>query len=108
MGKNLPVNYLKNTSGTQRYNPIYAKKFKKQAKSLVQNRQNLKLKVETAVIDFLKEGRESHFYRKKLKGSLAPMEELQVTGDVRIFVTIDDHNRVAVLEAIGTHAQLGI
>ena len=45
---------------------ILSKKFKKQAKKLVENRKNLKSKINLCIIDFQKNVRKSVFYRKKL------------------------------------------
>jgi len=86
---------------------IFSKAFKKQAKTLVQNRKNLKEKINECIIDFSKKGRKSMFYRKKLKGSLSCFEELQIGGDLRILISIRIEHDQVVFEKIGTHSDFG-
>ena len=45
---------------------IFSKKFKKQAKKLVENRNNFKEKINECIKDFSINFRKSKFYRKKL------------------------------------------
>ena len=45
---------------------IFSKKFQKQAKKIIENKKNLKEKINFCIIDFQKNVRKSSFYRKKL------------------------------------------
>jgi mRNA-degrading endonuclease YafQ of YafQ-DinJ toxin-antitoxin module len=87
---------------------VLTKKFIKQAKKLAQNKPNLKPKIQQCLRDFQQNDRASIYYRKPLKGDKAPLEELQVGGDIRILVDIGSDNTIAVCEQIGTHSQLGL
>lgn len=87
---------------------IFSKTFQKEAKKITQNKPKLKAHINECLIDFAVHGRQATCYRKKLKGRLKPLEELEVGGDIRIFIEIDESNSIAVLERIGTHAQLNI
>ncbi len=90
------------------YKIIFSKKFIKEAKKITENNKNLKAKINFCIIDFSKNGRNAASYRKKLKGNLRPLEELKISGDIRIFIEIDEEKNIVVLERIGTHSQLGI
>ena len=90
------------------YKIVFGKKFQKQAKKLVENKPKLKQKINKCLIEFAQEGRKASCYRKKLKGNLRPFEELKISGDIRIFIEIDEDRKTVVLELIGTHSQLGI
>lgn len=87
---------------------IFSKRFKKQAQKLVENNQKLKQKINDCIADFSKYARDSKYYRKPLKGNWYGYEELQIGGDLRIVIRIDANNQRAVLEMIGTHAQLNL
>ena len=87
---------------------IFSKKFKKQAKKLVQNKLNLKERINKVLIDFSKNKRNSMYYRKKLQGKYVGNEELQVGGDIRIIVRINAEDTKTVLRFIGTHSQLDL
>ncbi len=87
---------------------IFSKKFQKNARKLVESRKNLKDKINKALIDFSKLGRQANCYRKKLRGRFIGYEELEIGGDLRIIVRIDKDNSKAVLENIGTHSELGL
>jgi len=91
-----------------RFQIIFSKTFKKEAQKLVQNKSNLKNKINECICDFSKNGRNAYCYRKKLKGNLRPLEELKISGDIRIFFEMNESQKKVVLERIGTHSQLGI
>lgn len=85
---------------------IPTKKFQKRSQKLIENKKKLKFKVDEVLFNFKEFGRQSRFWRKKLKGDLIPLEELTLSGDLRIFVIISPDQRFAVLDNIGTHAEL--
>ena len=87
---------------------IPTKRFRKKAQKLFENKKNLKTKIDEVLFDFQTFGRKSRFWRKKLKGNLIPLEELELSGDLRIFIKISPDQKFAILENIGTHAQLNI
>ena len=87
---------------------VYSKKFKNEAKKLVENKVNLKIKVNKVLRDFMEKGREASCYRKPLKGQWFGHEELQVGGDIRIIFRMNEDETRVVLERIGSHSQLGL
>lgn len=86
---------------------IFSKTFKKQAQKLVENRKNLKEKINDCIKDFSACGRQSPYYRKKLRGDWFGYEELQIGGDIRIIIKIRFKETEAVFEEIGTHSYFG-
>ncbi|PCI25620.1 hypothetical protein COB57_00135 [Candidatus Peregrinibacteria bacterium] len=86
---------------------IFSKTFKKQAIKLIQNRKNLKEKINECIIDFAQNIRSSRFYRKRLKGNLKNFEELQIGGDLRILIRMSIQDQMTVFEQIGTHSDFG-
>jgi len=87
---------------------IFSKKFKKQAQKLVQNKPNLKARINDCLRDFARAGKQSQYYRRPLRHNWAGFDELQVGGDIRIIVRIRVVEGRAVLLQIGTHSQLGL
>ena len=87
---------------------IVSKRFRKNAKKMGEAKFKLKEKINICLIDFAKHGRRSKYYRKKLKGSWFGYEELEIGGDIRIVVRINENTTKAVLENIGTHSMLNL
>lgn len=87
---------------------IISRRFKKNAQKIIQNKQNLKKRINDCLVDFSAKGRSSDFYRKSLKGKWYGYEELQVGGDIRIIIRIHPNKKKAVIEDIGTHSQLNL
>ena len=87
---------------------IITKTFQKQAQKLVENKTNLKMRINECLRDFKENGKQSRFYRKPLRHNWLGFHELQVGGDIRIIVKIHVTNNRAVLMYIGTHSQLGL
>ena len=85
---------------------IFSRKFKKQAKKLVENRKNLKEKINLCIIDFQKYWRKSQFYIKKLTWNWIWFEELQIWWDIRIIIKVRIKEWKAVFEQIWTHSEL--
>lgn len=56
---------------------IFSKRFQKQAKKLVENKENLKSKINECIIDFSQHIRSSKFYRHPLKGAWQGFEEFK-------------------------------
>ncbi len=73
---------------------------------MIENKKNLKVKIDKVLFDFQEFGRQSKFWRKKLKGNFIPQEELEISGDLRILMVISPDKKNAVLKNIGTHAEL--
>ncbi len=67
---------------------IITKYFKKRAKKLTENRKSLQSKLDACLLDFAKKGRQSKFYRHKMKGDKKDLDELQIGGDVRIIMKV--------------------
>ncbi|HPO06063.1 MAG TPA: hypothetical protein PLQ36_03060 [Candidatus Gracilibacteria bacterium] len=87
---------------------VLSKNFIKMAKKLVENNPKLKTKINSCIIDFAQNGKESIFFRKNLKGNLSNFLELQIGGDIRCFIRYNPSLDRAVFEKIGTHSQLNI
>ncbi len=87
---------------------VFSKRFQKQARKLVENNPKLKEKISICLGDFSAKERKSEFYRKPLKGRWYGHEELQIGGDLRIVVRVSKNKEIAVMEMIGTHAQLNL
>ncbi len=85
---------------------IFSKKFQKQAKKIIENKTNLKNKINEVIIDFAQQFRKSKYWRKKLSGNLFGFEELQVGGDIRIIIRVRISKEQVVFEQIGTHSEL--
>lgn len=85
---------------------IFSRKFKKQAKKIVENKKNLQEKINNCIIDFSEQVRASKYWRKKLTGSMFGYEELQIGGDIRIIIRVRISHNMTVFEQIGTHAEL--
>lgn len=87
---------------------IYSRRFKKQVKKLIENKKNLKNKVENCIIDFSENIRESRYYRKKMTGNWSRYEELQIGGDIRIIIKIYITKNSTIFEQICTHSSLDL
>ena len=85
---------------------IFSKKFQKQAKKIIENKKNLKEKINFCIIDFQKNVRKSSFYRKKLTWNWIWFEELQIWWDIRIIIKIRIEKDKTVFEQIWTHSEL--
>ena len=87
---------------------VISKRFRKEARKMVENKPNLVVKIDDCLLDFAEHGRHSKYYRKKLKGNWHGYEELQIGGDIRIIMVIQETKNIATLERIGSHSQLGL
>ena len=83
-------------------------KFLKQVRKLVENKPNLKVKINQAIIDFAEHKRQATCFRKKLKGQWHGYEELEIGGDMRMIIRVNKEQTRAIFERIGTHSQLGL
>ncbi len=87
---------------------IFSRRFKKQAKKIIENRKNFKNKINECIIDFSTKIRKSKYYRKKMSGNWNGYEELQIGGDIRIIIKIYIKNNSTIFEQIGTHSSLDL
>ena len=86
---------------------IVSKRFRKQARILVQNRKNLKERLNRAIQELSEKGKKAGCYCKALKGNWYGYDELQLGGDLRIIARFHQSSERVILESIGTHSQLG-
>lgn len=84
----------------------FTKSFQKQVQNLTQNNHKLSNKILNCIFDFGQKGKKSKYYRKSLKGKHYGYDELQIGGDLRLIVRINEKQNHAVLIQIGTHSQL--
>ena len=83
---------------------VVSRRFKKQAQKIVKNKPKLKQKINDCIIDFSKNLERSKYYRKKLKGNYWGYQELQIGGDLRVWVRISSERKLIAFEEIVTHA----
>lgn len=85
---------------------ILSKTFQKQARKLVENKKNLKAKINDCIIDYSKFFKKSKYYRKPLKWNWIGFDELEIWWDIRIIIKIRITEDQTVFEQIWTHSQL--
>lgn len=85
---------------------IISRLFKKQSQKLVENKPNLKRKINDCIIDYSKNFKKSKFYRKPLKWNWIGFDELEIWGNVRIIIKIRISEDATIFEQIWTHSQL--